>query len=530
MSGSYDIDRNEGVLAALREARPADPSPAEAERASVRVLARLAVLEAGRHAADAVPAARTTRRVPVRAVAAAILLMGFLSLPFGSVDPARTTPDDDGVVASTREAWIDAALAGDTLTRARARVGGAGRRDELLTEAERGGRRGRDALALLASWGAPRNADEVGRAKALASDAVVGETAIEWLGTDLGPGGARALGELLVTLPAVESEVVAALEGVARRGRREAATLALLEGVGAGRAVAAAAAVRVGGARSLERVLGTMPEGLSRNALVLSEVAGGARTLRARLVRLAERGDATAVRVGAGARLPALVPLLAIRAVEGDDAGAAEAVRLLAAYDTPDAWIAVGRAVEGPAGSVACASLSGLSETMCIALERRARSSTRQAGAALVCLACAGRPGLDRVRNLAVRPSLARTALAALRMSPDVEASRMLAVLSHRPALLHDAVAALGTRLQRGDETAGTALLALARGRHAGAVFRTISTCGDTGVAWLQRALGDPKLQRQARQVLVRLRVDMPRGGEGPRMQVRAARKRHGAL
>jgi len=537
-----------GLLTALRDARPDDVSRAEAEKASVRVLARLVVLEAGR-LADTVEPARVARRFPTRAIAAAVLLLGCLSMPFGSVDPARPGGDagfaSDGRVADGRPAWIEAALSGDTLARARARVGGASKRAELLEQAERGGIRGRDALALLSSWGAPRGADEIRRAQALAHDSDVGPVAIQWLGTDLGPGGARALGQLLISppdappdaLPDAERQIVAALERVAKRGRREAASLALLEGVAAGRAEATAAALRIGGAQKLERVLSALAEEasaqLAGDATVIAAVEGGSSTLRARLTRLAERGDAMALRLGAGARLPALVPLLAVRAVDGTEAEAVESVQLLAAYDTPDAWVTLGRAVRGPAGALAQEALARLSEDACVELERRARTSARQADAAMICLAYAGSQGVGLLRRLAARPALSSAALAALEVSPDVEASRILAVLSHRSALLHDAVDALGTRLRRGDETAGTALLALARGRHARAVFRTLSSCGDVGVVWLQRACEDPNLERQARHTLARLRVDQSAGdGARPRVQVKVPSrlKRAGAL
>lgn len=516
------------LIEQLRAARPEDPCAAEAQRAAVRVLARLAVQDATLHADEpTVGHGRAARRRRVVAgAAAACLLLGLVLWPSsvsntrGSAErrPAHVETAQAPAPAPTAEAeptvavLARQAVGGNALARARLRDAGRAGRRALLSLAAQGaapddkgagaGAERRRALEVLRSFGGLRSRGEVDAVAALAQDSALRTDAIALLASDVGRAGARHLGNLLAENVDAGSDVVVALKRVAALGRRQAAFAALVAGARAGSEEAAAAAMHVGGASGLKAVLDVVPAEVVGSERLAVALRDGPRTMRGRALRLAERGDRKAIRMAAAAQLPQIVPVLDARARDPDAGVATEAVELLAGIDAPQALVALGRALEGPSRPRVQEILSAAQPGAVDALARAARGSARGSAAALAALAVMGESGVQRLGDLAQSVVLARGVIAALATSPHASASKALAEVAARPAFRFEVVTALATRLKAGDEGAGSSLLALARGPAARAVLRALAGCGEAGVRWLREAERIPVLQRRARDLL----------------------------
>ncbi len=512
------MNAQDDLLRRVRSARPSDPDAAAAEAIAVRTLARLAVLEAGRTAYAARRPGKLQRLVRAAAVLVAVLL------PLGALEDARDAAVPTAAPVSVEPTWaarVAGALSGDLLARARVVRGGLAARGALLVAAEQlaaagNEASGRDALELLHEAGPLRNRGEAERVAQLARVPGLQGAACAVLARDMGSTGAEHLGALLAADPRAEAEAVRALEQVARRGRREAALAGLLRGVRQGRPQAAAAAVRIGGSTHLERVLATLPEGLfeaeaSRTrshvrvrGAVTDALRRGARTLRMRAVRLAERGNARALELAAAARIPGSVGVLARESGHEDEARALAAVDLLADVATVPAWVALARALSGPVPERVALHLRQAPEAADVALLACARRSLRDAPAAMEALAVRG--SVDRLAALARESRLAPAAIHALGNAASADADAVLATLAARPSRSPHVRAALTERLNRGHAAAGAALLELAREGHERAVLTALARCGAAGLALLQTAAQDPQLGPRARHALLRLR------------------------
>lgn len=502
------MSRPERLDALLVQARPPDPSRAASQGAAVRILARLAVREASDGARP--PRRRGLRRA-LAVAAVALLALGVRPHErVRSVGHApRTEPPaiagNEVADADPLRALARAAAAGDPLARARLRDRGRDGRTALLDLAAAGGADAARALSVLRSFGALRGPRDVERIAALARRPALRGEAVPLLAADLGSSGAAHLGRLLVDEPDAEPMVVAALERVARRGRRQAALDALMSGVAAGRVSAAALALRLGGAVELRTVVQALPERLRAAPALAEAIARGPRTLRNRTLRLAERGDASALALAARAGLEGSIDLLRTQARSADRATATQAVVLLAEMGSPEAVVALGEARSGVAAEGALAALATSDERALDGVLHRAVTRPREASAALAALGGAGAAGLERLRDLARTPALAPRVIAALASAVDPRASDALLDLGGHAARRLDVMAALATRLTDGDESAGSALLTLARRGHQRAALRALAGCGEPGIRWLREAEREPELRRRARDWLVRL-------------------------
>ncbi len=511
------MSTHDDLLERVAAARPDDPTPSACEPMAVRTLARFAVLEAGLHATRFAP----RRRMPVLRAAA---VLAAIALPFALLGSDRTAeaPLRPRLVRdalwSTR---VAGALRGDPMLQERVVHGGLPARAALLVAAERGGPSGRRALELLIDAGTLRGMQEAERLSRLAHDPVLRVPALALLARDLGSAGPRHLGALLVDLPAAEAEVdvVAALAHVAARGRRQSALRALLTGAEAGRERAAAAALRLGGASHLARVLTVLDDTALRAPGVVEAVQSGARTLRSRLVRLAARGDAKAIALAARAGVEGIVPVLASEAFHEEAERAVAAIDLLARRGDVHAHVALARALDSGFPTRARGYLMALPAEADAALAARAQDSRRDAPAAMRALAVRG--AVPWLASLAASSRLAPEALRALGRAASPAASDALARLARRSSLTAGAVAALGVRLTRDRPDAGRVLLQLARGRHARSVLQMLVRSGPAGVAILRTAAEDPTLSRRAREAL--LRLPAARGPE--RAAARVARR-----
>jgi len=513
---------DDALTTRLRAARPVDPGPREAEAAAVRVLARVAVLEAG--ARGAVRARRGGRgRALVRRAAA--VLLGASLVGLGGLSPA-TAPEVSSqaarapvpATAGPEGPWaqrVHAALAGDPLAQRRVVHGGLRARRALLTAAEARARQGatpqaRLALGLLAEAGRLRGEDESRRVAALAGRDGLRPAAVGLLATSLGPYGARALQALLVEDHAAETAVVTALLGMARRGRREPALQALLAGTERGRVEAAAAALRVAGAADVTRVLAALPPEQASVPEVLQAVRAGPVTLRKRLVRLAEHGDGRALTLAAAARVEGVVARLGVESQSGQAARARRAVDLLTRHGGLRAQLALARAFEGLAGARARAAVRAAPASLDQALLAHARGALRDVPAVTAALAQRGAGGVATLRAMAADARLAPRALQALARTAAPEAVEALASLAARRGLASAALAALGRRLAAGDEAAGQRLLALVGTDRARAAVQALRGSGRAGRALLESPAGRRAVARRA--------------ARGPRSQGRTAR------
>lgn len=476
------------LLDALRAARPEDPGAAEAERAAVRVLARVAVLEAGGHVTRRRRMGRVAGR---RAVVAAAVLLACLVLTGQIHERAQPAGPDAVMIEPTREAtphdpWdaaITAALAGDDLARRSVRHGGLGARRALLavTAEHAAARRyteARAGLALLAAGGPLRGETACRQVAAVAAHPALGTQAVALLARAWGPYGVRELERLLVEQHDAEAAVVAALEGMAAAGRREAALRALLSGAARGRAGAVPAALRVGGAAGLPRVLAAAPTSLLRAPAVVRVVERGPVTLRQRVLRLAARGDGEALALAAHARVPGIVAQLGVEAADADPARARRAVALLAAHGGLPATLALARALDGAAHETARAHLAGLPAAMDERLRRHVRGDVRDATPVIAAFGVRGARGVDALAALAADARLAPRALAALGRMDAPGAADALARLAARPALASGAIEALVARRLAGDPAAVAHLDALVQGPHGRIVARALRAVG----------------------------------------------------
>jgi hypothetical protein len=207
------------------------------------------------------------------------------------------------------------------------------------------------------------------------------------------------------------------------------------------------------------------------------------------------------------------VPALLHDAVGEDEARAALALGRLAGIGSADAWLAVARALEAPAGAYARELLARLPFAAAEALDARARESARDRSAALCALAASGAAGLDRVVALGRRPALTPEALAALADSPCVGATERLVALAATLDSPLPGVVALGRRLARGHGEAGVELLALSRAGPRRAALEQIAGAGEAGERFLARALLDAELAPTARKLTARSAAVAARAG-----------------
>ena len=497
------------LLARVRCARKADPSRADATQVAVRVLARLAILEAAPAMALTPPLRAWSARRGGEAAAAALVAVALVS--WGALDAGTartisvsTVPGADvraqGRAAASWCARARAAVAGDTLERQRLIHGGVPARGALLSLAAAAGADAVGALDLLGAAGGARGTAEMARVARLVVTADLAAPAIGLLARDLGTDGARHLGLLLVAQPHLEVPLVAALETVAASGRRRSAFEGLLAGARAGRDGAAAAAVEVGGAERLERLLAVLPgRGAPAPALV-EALRRAPATTRARLAHLAGTGDGRVLALAAAADAPGVVARLAAEALAEDPARALHAVRLLAGRDDLEAHVALARALDGAAQDRARTALQRLGPDAVAGLVAHARGAGRHAAAALRALAATG--AVEALLGIARESRLAPDVLRALAEARGEAVDGALAQLAARPALREGALQILAQRVRRGDVQAGAVLLDLARRGHARRVIRLLEDAGSPGHTVLQCAAADPILRLRVREAL----------------------------
>ena len=425
---------------ALRAARPDDPSAEAAEQSAVRVLARVAVLEAG---------ARTTpRRRPWRRMAAAAVVLGAIGLLPQATNEHPPMPGPEGSTDASHEpatsedpTWavhITDALDGDELARRRVVRGGLAARRALLDTAEADGAygrydRARGSLALLGEAGRLRDEKESRRVGGLAAHRELVGTAAPLLAGAWGPYGVRELERLLIEDHEAEDAVVAALETMASAGRRAPALRALLAGAARGRVHASAAAVRVGGAGGIERVVAvTSPRALQGPELRRAVQAASV-TLRTRLLRLAERGNTGALLLASHAQVPGIVDRLATEALSDEPARARRAVDLLAEHGGLRATLALARAMEGEAGEAARFRIEAMPASVDAALVEHARRHTRDGATVIAALVAREDSGAEALATLVRVPRFterALRALADLAVGGDVYAADRLVALA----------------------------------------------------------------------------------------------------
>ncbi len=486
------MSRDLTLRQALRAARPLDPTPEEGMRSAVRVLARVAVLEAGAHALPPAPA-RSRARVLVVAGAASLLVGVALLVSGGPRGPGTPPPSapaaTDGPRVASLASWrgrVAAALAGDDVQRRRVVHGGIRARRAILLAAEEAQNSSDDArpaaaLALLEAAGALRGEAEASRVARLAADPRQRLGAVRLLAGSLGPYGVSHLRTLLVEDHEAEAHVVPHLVAMATRGRRDPALRGLLEGTAHGRVLAAAAALRIGGAADLPRVLKALPRTLRGHAVMAQALATAPVTTRVRLLRLAGQGDAAALELAATARVRGIVPRLAVEAQQRDAPRARRAVALLGRFKDVRAVLALARAFDGAAGAEARAHVRAAEASLDGALFAHAQDSPRDGSAVVTALGERGAGGLTFLSRLARDPRLATLAVGAIERSVAAEAAAVLAQLIGRVELRGPVLEALGRRLGAGDTRAGSVLLGLAQQGHARAVLRVLRASGDAG-------------------------------------------------
>jgi hypothetical protein len=523
---SYVVgDGQRDLFAHVAAQRPADPEPLEVQAAAVRVLARVAVLEAG-----AAAGSRRPPRAPIRGRVAVAALLLFVLLPVfrGARQQTRIAPAPQdaaqqgdaragageartGAAAMARAGrgtWYgraEAAVDGDAVQRARVLGGGRAAREALLQVADFDAERGAGALALLRIAGRLRGRRECAAVERLARRTALRPAALALLAGESGRRGVESLGGLLRDEPAAEADAVAALLQVAAQGRREAALEALLSGARAGRARAAAAALEVGGSGGLTRVLAALPPGFASHPGLVEALGAAPETTRARLLRLAAHGEARALLLAVAGRLPGTVDILAVRSRAGERAQAESAVEALVALDTTASWVCVGRALDGPGRAAALRALRVASPETLDGLVNQARASHRDAPAACAALAAAGPTGTRCLVAMAAERRLAPLGLAALEAAPTPFASLGLGQLAARRSYAVDAIDALRRRLTAGHAEAGDVLLGLAQGRQERSVLRALEQAGAAARAPLERAASEERLGGWARATLERL-------------------------
>jgi hypothetical protein len=495
MSARADVDR------LLERIRPADPVGREADEAAVRILARVAMLDAGRRAA----AQRRPGLGRTAGLAAAVLLA--LSAPLAALRENHPIGSEATTSAAHPLAGVVAeAVAGDPLARRRVLTAGPAKRDALLAHAVRSEADGVQALELLAAAGGIRTGDQVAEVARLAERPALRAAAVDLLARSPHAAGCRALGRLLIEVPGAEPEVVAALRRAARRGRSGAAREALLEGAVQGRLIAAVAAIELGGARGLEHALAVLPDEVRRSPATVRALQEGRATTRARLLRLAETGNEAALDLAVASRLAGVVPVLARRARQAEAPAAAWAVDALACLGDDEAWRAVAAALGGPADAACRDRLRTAPPRVLDHLVRIAVGEPARRAVALEGLAAGGEGGLERLARLARRrPQLALDVVDVLATAEAPGAVRLLADLAAAAADAGPAARALGRRLSVGDEEAGAALLAVAREGKADVALRELARRLDSGSRpWLLRATRDPSLRAAAQRILRR--------------------------
>jgi hypothetical protein len=493
----------------LERARPADPRGAVLEGAAVRVLARVAVLQGLEPVA--VP---TLRRRVSGALAAAALVVVVLASPAGDRGGTeRSAPDPSAPCAGPWACVVAPALGGDAAARRRLReMGAAGR--ELLWSAAETGRY--EALHLLRGWGRLRDGHEMRRAANLALRPEAAPEALDLLASGPAADAAAPLGALLVERPTLEAPVVAALRRLATRGAREDVVRALLAGAVAGRPLAAAAAVELGSASTGDRLLVLLPASRFEDPALADALRRARPTVVARVLRRAEEGDDRALAWAAAAGLEGAVPLLFATAVGADLAPAWHALERIAQVGGTEAWLALARSTEAPAGARALELLAALGPAEVAALRGRALASVRDRPAALWALACASDAGLDALAGFGRRPACVTETLAALERSPRAGAAERLAALGAAYDSALPVVEALGRRLAAGHTDAGPALLALGRGGPRRAALEALFGAGEAGAQYLTLAARDPALTADVRALLARAcgrTGEVPRGG-----------------
>jgi hypothetical protein len=487
----------------LADACPAELHGAHLQGPAVRVLARVAVLQ-GMPAPEARAlhtrvAGLLARRVSGALAVAALLLVVVLA-PRGSCskESARAPVGDlpSSVDAACRGPWacvLVPALSGDTTARRRLRQMGAEGRDLLWSAAEAGQP---EALRLLRGWGRLVDAGEVVRVRRLAASPATSPEALDLLVAQPNAAGAEPLAVLLVGEAALEVPVVDALRRLAARGEREEALRALLTGAAAGRAEAAAAAVDLGPASVVDRLLVVLPPAQFESRALAAALERARATVAARVLRRAEGGDEVALAWACAAGLEEAVPLLHTRAVDEDVAEGWHALDRLAQVGGTEAWLAVARSTESAAGSHALERLASLSGSTVEALVARAARSVRDRGAALWALACAREQGLTALETLGRRPALAPEVLAALERSPCEGAAERLRALGTSCDSALPAVQALGRRLLAGHRDAGAALVTLSHTGSRRAALQALAAAGDAGERFLAQAGAEPASAR----------------------------------
>lgn len=509
MSAQHEIDRQLGA------ARPPDPVGGDLDAASVRVLARLAMLETGvRNVGGEIP------ERPIRhgswmkvAACAVLLLLASPSVPVSvppSREPAATVPDP--LVAS-----VEAAIGGDVLARRRLLVAGPRVRTLLLDHAAAVPDDAACALALLRAAGGVRGDAEASRLADLAAWPGLREAAIDLLASAPTTAGVKYLARLLVELPEAEREVVDALLQAARHGRRGAACRALASGAAAGRVEAAAAAIRIGSGRSAGAVIAAVHEALLDDPRLAVACCEAPATTRDRLLCRAAGGDERSLRLIAGARLEGVIPLLEARAMGSDQAVARQAVDALSRQNRPEAWFALARALFGEAAAEVRSVLASAPQGAVDYLERVARAEPARRAFALEALAAAGGEGLLALERLCERPALRAPVVDALERAPGPGAVDLLAALAVDGGDTGRALVALGRRLEAGDRRAGRVLLAMARDGGSRRALRLLARHGaGAGLDWFERVAAEPSLPHDARVVLTRAvrRAREDRAGE----------------
>jgi hypothetical protein len=476
--------------ALLRDARPADPERPALDQAAVRVLARVAVLQG-----DALPAPRALRRRVAAALAAVV--MAALTAATPSSEPQRSATDS----AALGPADVLAALDGRREARRRLAQAGAAGIQAVWTVAEAGRP---DALRLLKPLWPAQGARQRERLEAAVARPDLGAEALDVLLSEPAGVAGPTLARILVTRPELEASVVERLDRLARRGARSEAVAALLEGAAAGRRAAAVLAVEHGPAGVVDGLLARLSETALGDARLGSALAAARPTLAARVVERALAGDRGALAWAATARRSEVVPALLHEAVGDDEERAVLALDRLAEIGSTEAWLAVARALEAPAGVHARELLARLPFAAAEELDARARGSARDRSAALCALAASGAAGLDRVLALGRRPALTPEALAALADSPCAGASDRLVALAGSLDSPLPGVLALGRRLARGHGEAGDALLAVSRAGPRRAALEQIAGAGEHGAQFLARALLDAELAPTARKLTAR--------------------------
>jgi hypothetical protein len=496
----------------LARSRPADPRRDLLEGAAVRILARVAVLQG----LDPAPARQLRRRVSGARAAAALALVVLASPASG---PSRTGAVPALPPAPCAGPWacvVAPALNGDPAAKRSLREMGAEGRELLWSAAEAGSP---EALPLLRGWGQLKDAREVRRAANLVLVPAASAEALDMLASGPVADAAAPLATLLVERPALEAPVVSTLRRLAARGAREDVLRALLAGAAAGRSLAAAAAVELGPSSTGDRLLVLLPARQFEEAPLADALRSARPTTIARVLRRAEEGDDRALAWAAAARLEGAVPLLHATAVGADVAPAWHALERLAHVGGTEAWLALARGTEAPAGARALELLATMGPADVAGLSARARSSVRDRAAALWALACAGDAGLDALAGFGRRPACVPETLAALERSPLGGAAARLAELGAGYDSALPVIEALGRRLVAGHADAGPALLALGRTGPRRAALEALFGAGEAGERFLTLAAGDPALGADVRALLARSGgrgAEVPRGSAHP--------------